>query len=64
MLKQEKRDAKLRDLLKRVAEENPKANEKKLNELFVDAVRQDPDLVADAVDWFIERNYPATNKSN
>jgi hypothetical protein len=32
--------------------------------IFVDAVREDPDLTAEAVGWFFEQNFPATAKNN
>lgn len=45
-------------LFKQLQEENPKASEKELSKLFVDAIRDDPNLITEAVAWFIKRNYP------
>jgi len=58
MSKREQADSGLEDLFKQLTEENPKASEKELKRLFVNAVRDDADLVGEVVDWFIERNYP------
>lgn len=55
--------ATLADLLKRLKEKNPKANEKELKELFINGIREDPDLVSEAVDWFIDQHYPTAKKN-
>lgn len=54
----------LEDLFKQLKEENPKADDKQFSKIFIDAVRDDPDLTAEVVDWFIERNFPAAKKNN
>jgi hypothetical protein len=40
---------------------NPKASKKKLHKLVVAEVLADPDLVQEAIDWWL-RNDPASNR--
>jgi hypothetical protein len=58
MSKQEPSTQRMEDLLKQLTEENPKASEKELRRLFVNAIRGDEDLVREAVEWFIARHHP------
>ena len=58
MSKREQADRGLEDLFKELKEENPKASEKELRSLFLNAIRGDKDLMREAADWFFERHYP------
>lgn len=55
--RQSYRKASPRDLLKRVMEENARANEQKLQKIFADSVRQDEDYIDAIIEYWFANNY-------